>query len=56
MKIAINFVDICSKTTLLFNFDTGFVSCYIFSIEFTPYKAQQPQQGIELQGKEAQKD
>ena len=29
---------------------------FFFSFGFTPYKAEQPLKGMELQGKEAQKD
>ena len=34
MKISINLVDVCTKTTLciLFKLDTGFISCCIFLI------------------------
>ena len=54
-----NFVNVCSKTTLCihFKFGTGFFSCCtFFLLEFTPSKAEQSLKGIELKEKEAQKD
>ena len=45
-----NFADVCSKTPLCRYF------LIFFSLGFTPCKAKQPLQGMELQEKEAQKD
>ena len=45
-----NFADVCSKTPLSWYF------LIFFSLGFTPCKAKQPLQGMELQEKGAQKD